>query len=316
MRPLVALLALVFIVVAVVIATSSSSSKEEQPAGPSQSDLATTTNYSNIYVLDVTTRHVTELTKNEDEQIAQGPAWSSRGRIVYSEAFSDESFASLYLLDPRRPKKKRVPAKVRHLFQPSWAPDGREVAANRLGKGIYAIDVRTGSTRRLTREGYDEAPAWSPDGKTIVFEKQVSGSNRDIYVMDADGHGAHALAHSRRQETNPAWSPDGRAIAFAEQGRTGNRVIYRMAADGSGRRRLTSPSRSCQEPAWSPDGKRIAFIGQRGAEAWVGMIPAGGGKPVRLTDRSLFASGPAWSPDGREIAFSAKAVTKGEQPAD
>src|SRR5436309_875393 len=105
-RPVAALLALALIVVVVVIASSSSSSDNGESKGPSAADLPTTSSSSNIYVLDLRTRHVRELTRNDLEQIAQGPAWSDQGSIVFSQAFSDESFAYLYLLNPNRPPKK------------------------------------------------------------------------------------------------------------------------------------------------------------------------------------------------------------------
>jgi Tol biopolymer transport system component len=306
--------AIVFLV-GVVVVTSDSGNEDKGAGtpGPVQTDLPRTSGYSNIYVLDVRSRRVDRLTDNHDEEIAQGPAWSKRGEIVWSQAASDESFAHLYLLHPGRSGKRFVGTGLRHLFQPSWAPDSRRVAVNRLGKGIYTVDVKNGAARRLSRKAFDEAPAWSPDGRRILFEKQVSSSNRDVYVMDASGKGARPLAHSRLQETNPAWSPDGRQIAFAEQQRNGNWVVYSADADGSQRRRITSRQRSSQEPAWSPDGRRIAFVAQRGAAAWITITGLRRGKPIRLTGSSLVASGPAWSPDGRRIAFSAKAITNGRE---
>src|SRR4051812_33940574 len=53
---------------------------------------------------------------------------------------------------------------------------------------IYTIELATGAITPLTREGdwSDEQPRWSPDGKTIAFKSNRSGSY-NLYVMDADG---------------------------------------------------------------------------------------------------------------------------------
>ncbi len=61
--------------------------------------------------------------------------------------------------------------------------------------------------RRLTRNGARSvAPAWSPDGQRIAFERLG-----DVYVIDADGTGERRLSQIG---THPSWSPDGQKIAF------------------------------------------------------------------------------------------------------
>ena len=111
--------------------------------------------------------------------------------------------------------------------------------------------------RRLTRNGARNfAPAWSPDGQRIAFERRVgrgkygscSGCGRastfQVYVMNADGSEARMLAQDGAQ---PFWSPDGQKIAFEKQS-----DIYVMNADGSGQRKLTRGARRDSQPVWSP----------------------------------------------------------------
>ena len=103
-----------------------------------------------------------------------------------------------------------------------------------------------------------QAPAWSRDGRTIVFVSWRDG-NGEVYAMDADGSGPRNLTQNPAKDVRPAWSPDGRTIAFVSR-RDGNSEVYVMNADGSGKRNLTRDRASDDYPTWSPDGRRIAFL--------------------------------------------------------
>ena len=103
-----------------------------------------------------------------------------------------------------------------------------------------------------------QAPAWSRDGRTIVFVSWRDG-NGEVYAMDADGSGPRNLTQHPAKDVRPAWSPDGRRIAFVSR-RDGNSEVYVMNADGSGKRNLTRDRANDDYPTWSPDGRKIAFL--------------------------------------------------------
>jgi Tol biopolymer transport system component len=261
---------------------------------------------TNIYAIDVATRTLEQLTKNDEEQFASEPVWSARAGIIFSEAASPEEPTELHRMNPDGSGRRKVPGRVSGLYQPSWAPDGRTIVVSRLGSGVYVLDVRTGSVRRLKRTTEaDDAPVWSPDGKTIVFQRGM-GTNWELYRIDPTGRGLRRLTRDPLQQVNPAWSPDGSRLAFAEQQKTGNWAISSMRIDGSDRKLLTDQRISTQNPSWSPDGKRIALVLQEGSRDSIAVIDAGGGRPVRITPRSLVSpTNPSWSPDSKRIAFAA-----------
>jgi TolB protein len=160
--------------------------------------------------------------------------------------------------------------------------------------------------QRLTRSAQNEfQPAWSPDGKRIVFRAAPAGlpgtsSLADIVVVNADGTGRKNLTNNpRRGNWDPAWSPNGKLIAFGSAGPD----VWTMRPDGKRLRRLTRGGG--ESPAWSPDGKRIAFMSSRTTGQYdIYVMSATGSKVRRLTSSPEEDGYPDWSPDGKTIAFS------------
>jgi Tol biopolymer transport system component len=317
-RKTMALAAAGLIIVGGIAAIASSRSDETDGKRPSDSKSAAPphsggnpsfvrSGSTNIYAIDVATRALEQLTKNGEEQVASKPVWSARAGIAFSEASSPEKPTEVLLINPDGSDRRRVPTRASGLYQPSWAPDGRKLAVTRFGSGIHVLDVRSGSVRRLKgTSAVDDAPVWSPDGTTIVFQRRVTGTNWELYRIDPAGRGLRRLTRDPVQQTYPAWSPDGSRIAFAEQQKTGNWAISSMKIDGSDRKLLTDPRLSSQNPSWSPDGKKIALVLQDGERDSIAVIDANGGRPVGITPRSIVApSSPFWSPDGKRIVFAA-----------
>ena len=188
-----------------------------------------------------------------------------------------------------------------------------------LGIGDRLLSLIQGKQIRLDVQ----APAWSPDGRTIAFVSWRDG-NGDVYAMDADSGSPRNLTQDPAKDVRPAWSPDGRSIAFVSL-RDGNSEIYVMNADGSGKRNLTRDLAIADYPTWSPDGRKIAFQGctdsaRRCTRSFghqpsyqLYIVNAGGGGLRRLTLRvpegTPQTTGPTrggqvvWSADGRTIYF-------------
>jgi TolB protein len=183
---------------------------------------------------------------------------------------------------------------------------------------IYTALPNGSSLKRLTTEpGFDACPAYSADGQDIAFCSDRTGAF-EIWAMDKNGHGQHAVTNTGGYAEFPDWSPNGRKIAFdGVQGNNPFNEIYVVnAANGGGMTALTScagygPGCFNGFPAWSPDGAKIVFIHADDIDAdgnaineQVWVMNANGSDKTQLT------SGPAghdqlpdWSPDGRKIAY-------------
>lgn len=109
--------------------------------------------------------------------------------------------------------------------QPSWSPDGSQIAfvSNREGNyDIYVIGSDGSDLRRLTTSPDDEEePKWSPDGTQIAYalvKTLESGlQERHLYLMAADGRGSRPLTTGLDNDFDPSWSPDGRYLAFIRE---------------------------------------------------------------------------------------------------
>jgi TolB protein len=260
----------------------------------------------NIFVIGLGKREPVQLTRNDEEEFTLDPAWQPGSKIAFSQAECEGCPAHLLVISPLSGAATRVRSRLGSFIDPAWAPDGRTLAAARSGEGLYVIDIRNGMTRRLTRGRADARPTWSPDGSRIAFERQISPTNWEIYLVASTGGKPRPLMRTTAQETSTAWSSDGKRIAFARQESNGNWAIHVVRPDGSGDRTLTDRRRSSQAPAWSPDGSRIAYLDQSGGGGTVAVMSARGGRPLRLTPDTMQANRPTWSPDGTRIAFAAR----------
>ena len=78
---------------------------------------------------------------------------------------------------------------------------------------VYTMKAGTTSYHRLVSVGNDIQPTWSPDG--MVAFAANAGSGYRIYLVKADGSGAHIIAPGPRNSMQPSWSPNGTKLAFA-----------------------------------------------------------------------------------------------------
>lgn len=103
-------------------------------------------------------------------------------------------------------------------FSPVVSPDGARIAFLGLATGVWVYER---ATARLVHLGPGTAPAWSPEGRRLIFERTEDDGHAitasELFLWDAAGGGARVTrltATDRRIERRPSFSPDGRMIAF------------------------------------------------------------------------------------------------------
>lgn len=138
------------------------------------------------------------------------------------------------------------------------SPEGVVVARD---GDLFAVSLASGTEVRLTTtRAWESAPAVSPDGQTILYERAPERSKEPtLWKMQFDGSRQSSLGVSGG---SPAWTPDGTAIYFARsffaaEGICAN--LWRTSATGRGTVRVTRSDELDANPAVSPDGRILAF---------------------------------------------------------
>lgn len=183
---------------------------------------------------------------------------------------------------------------------------GHELLAVCLRAGsadIFRVDPATGDAINLTHnpETNERYPAWSSDGRTIVFTSDRDGTY-NLYAMNGDGSGVRQLTHFEPPAVvyHPSWRQDGSQIVFGLSGERS--LMCSVAPDGSDYREIAEG----RDPCISPDGSQIAFTDKLGEGYVLLTMDASGGNVRQLTEHrnEIGAVTPTFSPDGKKILYS------------
>jgi TolB protein len=169
-------------------------------------------------------------------------------------------------------------------FDPTWSPDGRELAYHAELEGqddIWRVALEEAGAGPVTsnRED-DQEPDWSPAVNRICYTG-VKNGNADIWIMDSSGIEFQNVTNHPARDHTPRWTPDGREILFVSD-RDGNDEIYVVALTGEEPRRLTNDSGSDDCPTMTPDGW-VVFQSSREQSVALWRVRLEGGLATRLT---------------------------------
>ena len=197
---------------------------------------------------------------------------------------------------------------------PVYSPDGKKIAylsnkgSDYAGTDLYLMN-RDGTGAKLVKAGVSSRPAFSADGKRILYSRKhlvdkYGSSQNDLFVYDFDAKKERKLTHGARV-SDPAWSPDGRSIVGVKNA-DGTHTIVLLDADGKNERVIYSAENGTQfyNPMFSPDGRDILFgIFRKGTRDLAAIAPDGSGFRYVLETPNDERDA-TWSSDGRRIVFS------------
>jgi Tol biopolymer transport system component len=197
-------------------------------------------------------------------------------------------------------------------------PQGEVIAYSLLredgGTDLWRMD-RDGSDQRLLLacpEAACLAPAWSPDGRQLAYERrdiQDDGPNLDpkaarIWHFDLEKGKEHPLFEYDVSLHSPVWSPVGERLAYVSPILPGVEVLDLQTSE------LTQFGNGWgAAPAWSPDGEHLvvadlAFAGEALVVRLLRLdLESEQGQDISGTEDFVKDVSPAWSPDGEWIAF-------------
>jgi Tol biopolymer transport system component len=311
-----------------------------------------------IFTMNPDGSHVSQITHPPKGWRDESPVWSPDGtKVAFFRQRFDESMSRIMLVDLKSGDTREVthcgpnkgqpkqgpPGRCASDFDPAWAPDGDSLAFRRiLGpekscciiEGIWIIGLDGSNPHQVTNvdpklpEAYsDFGPAFSPNGKMLVFDRQhrkkapklVKLGDEEpyyhaVFVQSLDSSGSTEDAHQLTPwklncQNQPEFSPDAKLVLFRclPKGEEGPANLYWVHPDGTGLHKLThapadkqylgssfSPSFSEGE-GWIAVGRAPGFGKEGNADVFRVRVEDGRvARSVNLTKSALWESAPGW----------------------
>jgi WD40 repeat protein len=241
------------------------------------------------------------------------PTWSPDGKtLAYISNNGHRSFSATRLMIFDRESGKSKSVAKNPYYAISWSPDGTALAfANKtaMSKGkshfydLYVYDVIRKKKRRLTRGLRAHSPAWSPDGRDMLFVYAKDGTDNigrlnietgEIQQITVYGHG--------EQLFEPCFSPDGKMVLFS-MSRGRGRSIYLKDLTTAGVTALVEDNFDARDAVFHDNGRKICFSWDKTGIFNIYEKDLESGAVTQLTNVTGGAFMPSVSADGR-LAFA------------
>ncbi len=248
---------------------------------------------------------------SDAEQLTDGPGYayqpdvSHDGRWVVYTCYLKDAM-ELWVLDLSNGKTRQLTFGGAVNVEPRFSPDGKRIAfVSTSYHGHFHIFVGdfadgelrnvqrlTGETRRdLPRYYYSQfdheiSPAWSPDGKEILFVSNrghIYGTGGFWRMKAEPGAEAREIHYEETTwKARPDFSPDGKRIVYASYLGQQWHQLWLMPSNGGDGFSLSYGDFDEINPRWSPDGKKIAFVDNFGLDPIVSLVvvPGGSRNPI------------------------------------
>ncbi len=172
-----------------------------------------------------------------------------------------------------------------------------------IGSLLEVIDVTTGNRQVVaSSEGSWQAPNWTPDGKTLIYNSAGKLYNFDLATKASTELNTDFAI---KNNNDHVLSFDGKQMGISHHAVEvkGQSVVYTVPVTGGVPKRVTEKSPSYLH-GWSPDNQFLYYTGEREGEPDIYKISKDGGKEIRLTNAKGLDDGSEFSPDGKYIYFN------------
>ena len=189
----------------------------------------------------------------------------------------------------------------KHIESVNLAPDGERTIVVARGD-IFSVPAKEGTPRNLTKtsNAHERDAVWSPDGKWIAYNSDVTGEN-ELYVRAQDGKGdAVQLTSGADTYYYPAkWSPDSKKLLWSDRLQrlrfvdVTTKTVTQVDQDKWGEIEIFN---------WSPDSQWIAWgRPEENGLPRVNLYSLANKQPTAVTDNWYGSGEPIFSDDGKYL---------------
>ena len=186
-------------------------------------------------------------------------------------------------------------------------PDGKRIAYSELhlNKDIWIFDTMRGTEDRITYEGQNAFPIWSPDGLRMAFRSDRAGP-LGIYMMQSVNPRDVIQLTPGPLDVPSSWTPDGKELAFTRgfSATGGTTDIYVVPVERPNEVRAVVATNATESfPEFSKDGKWLAYTSDESGRPTLYVQPyPGPGPRVTVTSEGPPAE-PVWSKNSNELFY-------------
>ncbi len=228
-----------------------------------------------LFLQDFISGQNCDLTPGISFSLQTNISWSPDGNAIAFLADQDQNFDAyvMYLNNPLPAGQgtgtlfhiRKVLSIQRPGWDIKWSPDGHHLAVVFEGPGqeyiTYLISLDEMEARPIIKNGNPinaRNPAWSPDGRRLAFDSDLSGWN-NIGILDIDKQEIVWLKDGQWERYSPAWSPDGKNLVYVAA--DGAETWLELWREGNPPLRMQQMEPGLHySPSFTPDGDSIIFI--------------------------------------------------------
>jgi TolB protein len=236
----------------------------------------------------------------ESSEPIMSPAWSPDGKRIAYVSF-EGGRAAIYVQDIATGRRNVVSNYSGVNGAPAFSPvdpNTMAVVLNRSGNlNIYTLNLQHFGLKKITHNAaINTEPAWSPDGKSIIFTSS-KGSNPQVYRYDFNKKIIERLTFNGNYNARASFVPGTDKIVMMHRDRDGFDIATQDL--GSAQVAVLTHSGYDESPSVSPNGKMVVFASrsQTGREI-LSIVPINGKERFNwpLSKQNEAVRDPAWSP--------------------
>ena len=180
------------------------------------------------------------------------------------------------------------------------SPDGRLLAFVQGGAtdDIWILDLEGGTSRRVTFQGSNSYPVWTPDGARVVFRRVSDGGESLWWSAVGEGGSEERLTADSPEDKRPySVSPNGSLLAYASR----DDILFLELSGTHAIHPILNTPRAENMPMFSPNGRALAYTTNESGRVEVYIRQLSGATSSRISIDG--GEEPVWSPDGRRLFY-------------